>query len=74
MVLSWGGITAVIENATSWGWPVYVVSASLYAALFEVGLAFFVSAAWFSCRQLEVEGAASASHDWTVSEEEAPSS
>ncbi len=56
LAASWIALTVVLADVTGWGWWIYLGSAALFLLLFEVGLAYVISAAWGSHRQLEHEG------------------
>ena len=56
LALSWLGLTAGVVELWALPWPVYLISASVFVLLFEVGLAYVIGAGWSSHRQLEFEG------------------
>ena len=56
LAVAWFALTVVIAHATGWGWAVYVTSGAFFLLFFEVGVAYVVSAAWGSHRQIEYEG------------------
>lgn len=56
LLWSWTVLTVLIADATDWGWRFFVGGIAVFALLFEVGLAYVITAAWGSHRQLEREG------------------